>query len=171
MGRGDGSAQGLRRDRGCRTGLCAFMKPVDVITATDIARPRKVVAAYAADPDHVADWYANIERVTWQTERPLTIGTRLAFVAHFLCRTLSYTYEVIDFAPNERLVMATTEGPFPMETTYGWSDLPGQRTKMTLRNRGTPAGFAGLTAPVMAAAMQRANRKDLAALKTLLERQ
>ena len=67
------------------------MKPVDVITATDIARPRKVVAAYAADPDHVADWYANIERVTWQTERPLTIGTRLAFVAHFLCRTHLWT--------------------------------------------------------------------------------
>ena len=53
------------------------------------------------------------------------------FVARFLGRTLSYTYEVIDFVPNERLVMATTEGPFPMETTYGWSDLSGQRTHMT----------------------------------------
>jgi Polyketide cyclase / dehydrase and lipid transport len=147
------------------------MKPVDVTTATDIARPRGVVAAYAADPDHAADWYANIVRVTWQTERPLKIGTRLAFVARFLGRTLSYTYEVTDFVPNERLVMATTEGPFPMETTYAWSDLPGQRTHMTLRNRGTPSGFGGLTAPVMATAMQRANRKDLAALKTLLERQ
>ena len=42
---------------------------------------------------------------------------------------------------------------------------------MSLRNRGTPSGYAGLTAPVMAAAMKRANRKDLAALKTLLERQ
>jgi hypothetical protein len=105
------------------------------------------------------------------TEKPLTIGTSLAFVAHFLGRTLSYTYEVTDFVPDERLVMATTEGPFPMETTYIWSDLPGQRTHMTLRNRGTPTGFAGLTMPIMAAAMQRANRKDLAALKALLERQ
>jgi hypothetical protein len=58
-----------------------------------------------------------------------------------------------------------------METTYAWSDLPGQRTHMTLRNRRAPSGFAGLTAPVMAAAMQRANRKDLAALKIVLERQ
>ena len=41
---------------------------------------------------------------------------------------------------------------------------------MTLRNRGTPSGFASLTAPVMAAAMQRANRKDLALLKAMLER-
>lgn len=94
------------------------MKPVDITTAIAIARPRQVVAAYATDPDHAADWYANIERVTWQTEKPLKIGTRLAFVARFLGRTLSYTYEVIDFIPNQRLIMATTEGPFPMETTY-----------------------------------------------------
>jgi uncharacterized protein YndB with AHSA1/START domain len=146
------------------------MKPVDVTTATDIARPRQAVAAYAADPDHVRDWYANIDRVTWETEKPLAIGTRLAFVARFLGRTISYTYEVTDFVPGERLVMATAEGPFPMETTYTWTDLPDRNTRMTLRNRGTPSGFASLTAPVMMAAMQRANRKDLAALKALLER-
>jgi uncharacterized protein YndB with AHSA1/START domain len=147
------------------------MKPVDVTTAIDIARPRQVVAAYATEPDHAADWYANIERVTWQTNKPLKIGTRLAFVARFLGRTLSYTYEVIDFIPNERLIMAMTEGPFRMETTYAWSDLSDQRTHMTLRNRGIPSGFAGVTAPVMAPAMRRANRKDLVALKSLLERQ
>jgi hypothetical protein len=146
------------------------MRPVDVTTAIEIAQLRLVVAGYAADPDHAPDWYSNIERVTWQTERPLKIGTRLSFVARFLGRTLSYTYEVIDFIPNERLIMATSEGPFPMETTYVWSDLPDRRTHMTLRNRGTPSGFAGLSAPVMAAAMRRANRKDLAALKSLLER-
>jgi len=67
--------------------------------------------------------------------------------------------------------MATAEGPFPMETTYTWADLPDQKTHMTLRNRGTPSGFAGGAAPVMAAAVRRANRKDLAALKSLLERQ
>jgi hypothetical protein len=53
------------------------MKPVDVTTLIDIARPREVVASYVADPDHSPDWYANIERVTWQTEKPLTTGTRL----------------------------------------------------------------------------------------------
>jgi hypothetical protein len=41
---------------------------------------------------------------------------------------------------------------------------------MTLRNRGAPSGFARLAAPFMKAAMRRANRKDLARLKALLER-
>jgi hypothetical protein len=40
---------------------------------------------------------------------------------------------------------------------------------MTLRNRGEPAGFARIGAPAMAAAMRRANRKDLTRLKSLLE--
>jgi hypothetical protein len=40
---------------------------------------------------------------------------------------------------------------------------------MTLRNRGEPAGFARVGAPMMARAMRRANRKDLEQLKRLLE--
>jgi hypothetical protein len=40
---------------------------------------------------------------------------------------------------------------------------------MTLRNRGRPSGFSGLVAPFMAGAMRRANRKDLARLRALLE--
>jgi hypothetical protein len=40
---------------------------------------------------------------------------------------------------------------------------------MTLRNRGEPAGFAKLTAPMMARAIGRANSKDLQQLKAILE--
>jgi hypothetical protein len=68
----------------------------------------------------------------------------------------------------ERFVMSTAEGPFPMETTYTWEDA-GAGTRMTLRNRGEPAGFGKVTAPVMARAMRYANGKDLRRLKQLLE--
>ena len=40
---------------------------------------------------------------------------------------------------------------------------------MTLRNRGEPCGFSKVAAPLLAAAMRRANRNDLARLKRLLE--
>jgi hypothetical protein len=141
---------------------------VDVVTEIVIARPRADVAAYASDPANATEWYENIEAVEWRTPRPLAVGTRLAFVATFLGRRLEYTYEVRDLVPGERFVMSTAEGPFPMETTYTFEDASGG-TRMTLRNRGEPAGFARIGAPVMARAMRRANGQDLERLKTILE--
>ena len=40
---------------------------------------------------------------------------------------------------------------------------------MALRNRGEPSGFKAIAAPMMAQAVRRANTKDLARLKGLLE--
>jgi Polyketide cyclase / dehydrase and lipid transport len=143
--------------------------PVDVLTEIEIARPRADVAAYASDPDNATEWYQNIEAVEWQSPRPLGVGTQLSFVARFLGRRLAYTYEVVDHVRGERFVMRTAQGPFPMQTTYTWQDAGDGATRMTLRNRGEPAGFAKLSAPMVAAAMRRANRKDLERLKTTLE--
>ena len=143
--------------------------PVDVVTRMDIARPRHVVAEYASDPSNATAWYENIKRVEWKTTPPVSVGSRIAFVAHFLGRELAYTYEVQVLETHEKLVMRTEEGPFPMETTYVWEALPNGATRMTLRNRGEPAGFSKVAAPVMAMAMRRANKKDLARLRQILE--
>jgi hypothetical protein len=142
---------------------------VDVLTEIEIACPREQVAVFACDPDNATTWYVNIKSVVWQTPRPLAVGSRLAFVAQFLRRRLAYTYEVAELVAAERFVMRTADGPFPMETTYTFDDAGEGATRMTLRNRGEPAGFAKVTAPMMAAAMRRANRKDLERLKTTLE--
>lgn len=142
---------------------------VDVLTEVEIARPREEVAAYAADPANAPEWYENIRSAAWVTAPPLAVGSRLAFEAAFLGRRLAYTYEVAELVPGERLVMRTADGPFPMETAYAWEDAPGGGTRMTLRNRGEPAGFSKVAAPVLAAAMRRANRADLRRLKRLLE--
>jgi uncharacterized protein YndB with AHSA1/START domain len=141
---------------------------VDVVSEIEIARPRSEVAAYAGDPDRATEWYENIKAVDWETEPPVRTGSRIRFTATFMGRKLAYTYEVRELVPGERFVMATAEGPFPMETTYEWADVPAG-TRMTLRNRGEPSGFAGVAAPLMARAMQRANRKDLERLKAVLE--
>jgi uncharacterized protein YndB with AHSA1/START domain len=142
---------------------------LDVTTEIVIASPRQDVAAFAIDPDRIPLWYPNIRSIEWKSDPPLRVGTRLAFVAEFLRRRLEYTYEVVEHVPGERLVMRTSEGPFPMETTYTWRDAGDRRTAMTLRNRGTPGGFSRLVAPLLSLAMRRANAKDLALLKAILE--
>jgi uncharacterized membrane protein len=142
---------------------------VDVQVEVVIDRPVIEVAAFAGDPSNAPQWYANIASVAWQTTPPVSVGSRVDFVAHFLGRTLAYTYEVVELEPNSRLVMRTANGPFPMQTTYTWNEADVGGTRMTLRNRGTPAGFAKLTSPMMERAMRRATTKDLSKLKHLLE--
>ena len=142
---------------------------VDVVTESKIDRPCDEVAAYAANPSNAPAWYANIDSAEMQTSSPLRKGSRVRFVAHFLGRRLTYTYEIVEFLPGRRLVMRTSEGPFPMETTYTWDRLADGGTRMRLRNRGEPSGFSRAMAPLMTWAMRRANRKDLARLKALME--
>lgn len=141
---------------------------VDVEVATRLDRPVAEVSAYAGDPENAPSWYENIRAVRWRTPPPVAVGSRMDFVASFLGRRLEYTYEVVELVPGERLVMRTSQGPFPMQTTYTWGP-EGAGTRMTLRNTGEPSGFSRVAAPVMATAMRRAMTKDLANLKRILE--
>jgi hypothetical protein len=128
---------------------------VDVTTQVDVDRPRSEVAAFAADPDNATTWYTNIKSVRWETPKPVRIGTRVAFESRFLDRRLASTYEIREMQPGTRLVMSTDEGPFPMETTYSWHDTPSGGSHMTLRNRGEPAGFASIAAPLLRSILER----------------
>ncbi len=147
------------------------MAEVDVQTDIVIDRPCEDVAGFAADPDNVPRWYVNILSVEWKTDRPARLGSQIAFVARFLGRRLEYTYEIVEYVPGERLVMRTAEGPFPMETSYAWEAISQSASRMTLRNRGRPTGFSAIMAPFMSLMIRRANRKDLALLKQILEAQ
>ncbi len=142
---------------------------VDVRTEIEIDRPRSEVAEYASNPDNTRSWYGNIKSVEWNSDKPLAVGSRITFVAEFLGKRVDYIYEVRELEPGVRFVMGTREGHLPMETTYEWEDAPGGGTRMSLRNRGDPSGFSRLTAPLVARAMRRENRKDLGRLKAALE--
>jgi uncharacterized membrane protein len=142
---------------------------VDVRTEIEIERPRKDVAEYASNPGNALRWYEHIKDVEWNSAKPLAVGSRIVFAAQFLGKRLDYVYEVKALDPGERFVMATAEGPFPMETTYSWEDTADGGTKMSLRNRGQPQGFSRITAVFLKSAMRRANQKDLRRLKAILE--
>lgn len=80
---------------------------MNVSTDIFIQRPLAEVWKYAANPDNVPAWFANIRGVEWKTQPPLAEGSRVAFDAHFLGRRLAYTYEVVELLPGRRLRMRT----------------------------------------------------------------
>ena len=164
-------AEWLKAGQGLPGGPASYHRPVavDVETSIEIECPRSMVAAFVSNPDNATQWYVNIQSITWETTPPAVVGSRIAFVAQFLGRRITYTYEVQEIAPRERFVMSTAQGPFPMQTTYSWQDTESGGTRMTLRNSGEPSGFGKMAAPMMAAAMRKANQKDLARLKMILE--
>lgn len=142
---------------------------VDVQTEIIINCPIDKVSDYAANPDNAPEWYVNINSAVWQTQKPLAIGSRIAFKAQFLGKQLAYVYEIEEYEPGKLFVMRTADGPFPMETTYTWETV-GDSTRMILRNKGNPSGFSIVFAPIMSFMMQRANMKDLKKIKELLEK-
>ena len=142
---------------------------VNVLTSIEINAPLRKVVDYTCDPDNAPEWYYNIKSVTWKTAKPLQVGTRVAFTARFLSKKLSYTYEVTEWT-DQKFVMKTAEGPFPMETTYIFTAINAALTRMSLQNKGEPSGFSRLFTPFISMMMKQANKKDLKKLKSILER-
>lgn len=133
----------------------------DVLSAIEIDRPRSEVADYVSNPENASAWYENIKKVEWKSPKPLSAGSEIAFEAEFMEQTLDYTYQVTEYVPGQSLVMSSTSAPFPMETSYRFSDTPAGGTKVELRNAAHD--------PDMASAIEIENRKDLARLKSILE--
>jgi hypothetical protein len=63
-------------------------------------------------------------------------------------------------------VETVVDRPRDQVSRYAGADCA--RTRMTLRNRGEPAGFSRLVAPVLEQAVRRATRQELERLRKIL---
>ena len=83
---------------------------VDVTTSIVIKCPWNRVFEYASNPDNAPKWYVNIKSVQWLTPKPLKFGSKIKFKAQFLGKQLEYTYEIVEFKPESKMVMRTSQG-------------------------------------------------------------
>ena len=158
-----------RRVQAC-TIMGAVME-IDVVSEIEIAVSRERVAQFAADPANATSWRQIFEEAEPEHVGSPQVGYRVVFVSKVLAGKLIYTYQVVEHVPGERLVMRTEDGPFPVETTYAWQDAGDGATRMTLRTSAAPKKHTTkLSVRLMAKAMRKADAKDLAKLKAVLER-
>jgi len=142
---------------------------VDVTAEKSIARPRGEVAAFAMDPANDTRWILALDSARVLTDGEARPGMRVERVASFLGRRIEYVNEVTELEPGRRLAMRSVRAPFPMTVIYEFEDEPGGGTLARIRTHGDASGFYRVASPALAAAVRRGLRKDLAALKRLLE--
>ena len=144
---------------------------IDVSTEIDINCSKAKVAEYSANPDNAPKWYVNIKAAKWKTPKPLHVGSQIVFKAKFLGKLLVYIYEISEYAAEQKMVMKTIIGPFPMETIYTWKSIDGNITRMSLQSKGNPGGLSKLLTPLLSFAIKKANNKDLQRLKEIIEKE
>ena len=144
---------------------------IDVSTEIDINCSKAKVAEYSANPDNAPKWYVNIKAAKWKTPKPLQVGSQIVFKTKFLGKLLVYIYEISEYAAEQKMVMKTIIGPFPMETIYTWKSIDGNITRMSLQSKGNPGGLSKLLTPLLSFAIKKANNKDLQRLKEIIEKE
>jgi uncharacterized protein YndB with AHSA1/START domain len=139
----------------------------DVVSSVLIPRSPAEVFAFVTDPGRDLTWTSGLLEVHPLTEGPLRRGSRLERVSKFLSRRLTYTIEIQEVVPDERIEMVTTAAPFPIQVTYLLQPEEGG-TRFSIRNRGEPQGFFALTGPLLAAAVRRQVQLDVETLRDVM---
>lgn len=143
---------------------------VNIQTIIEINKPVDLVSTYTANPDNAPEWCEKIKSTSHLTPLPIEVGSKFELVRYSLRRKVKFIYEVIEFIPNNILILQTKQGPFPMETTYSWEKVSENRTKMILTNTANPKGLGRLFAPFLTNRISKENVKDLKKLRRILEK-
>lgn len=142
---------------------------LDVTAETRIARARMDVAAYVTDNRNDAIWIGGISESELLGEPPIRVGSRVRRVASFAGKRIDYVNEVERLDPLELLEMRSVKSPFPMRVTYRFAD-DGGATSVSIRVQGDPGAVYRAAGPLMRWKVRRSISRDLATLKSIMER-
>ena len=142
---------------------------IKVQTEIIINKPIKEVSSFSADPNNEINWYKNLISIQWKTSKPIQLNSKIAYKSKFLGRLLSYTFEVVFYEEQKRIMMKSKEGPFLMTTIYTWSSIDENTTLMKIENQGNPNGFFHLIKPLMPFLVRKSSNESLKKLKEILE--
>jgi hypothetical protein len=153
-----------------------------------IGRPRDEVARFAMDPANDTRWILALDsarvlpdgaerrgaggdaRAGAERGGEVGVGTRVERLASFLGRRIEYVNEIEEYDPPRRLAMRSVKAPFPMTVVYEFEDAGDGATLARIRAGGDASGFYSVAGPLLNQMVRRGIRRDLEALKALMER-
>jgi uncharacterized protein YndB with AHSA1/START domain len=143
---------------------------IEFTVEVHIARPPADVFAVAGDPARLPEW----QPLVVATERlnggsgPLREGARIRETREVRGRRVEQVVEVATYDPPRRFDLRIVEGPFPVHGDFLFEPSAGG-TRVRLRAHGGLPGAKRLLEPAFALLGRREMRRQLAALKAVVE--
>lgn len=147
---------------------------MEVTESVEINRPPSEVFAYLADMANNPVWQRGQQWCAWTSDPPLDVGSTYDQVASFLGRTITSSFEVVEFEPGRRIRVKTIGGTMPIDVTRTVTPaVNGSGSLVSAIVRGEPAGALGvmtnIAAPLMRILVRNSVRGDYQRLKEILE--
>jgi carbon monoxide dehydrogenase subunit G len=147
---------------------------MEVTASVEINRPPAEVFSYLADMANNPVWQRGQQWCAWTSEPPLDVGSTYDQVASFLGKTITSSFEVVEFEPGRRIRIKSTGGTMPIDVTREVAPAAsGTGSTVSAIVRGEPAGVLGvmtnIAAPLMRIMVRNSVRSDYGRLKEILE--
>ncbi len=130
--------------------------------------PLATVFALVADLRRAPEWQGSIEQVAVEGEGDVGVGTRGREVRRFGGRRTEGRFEVVEYAPDERLAISSSGGGVDGAARFDFSERDGGTT-VRLRVELTIGGPLRFFAGAARGRIEREVRDDLERLKRLAE--
>lgn len=113
-------------------------------------------------------WQSGMDSCRIITEGPLRVGTQYEQEAHFLGKTITSRFEVVEYEPDQRIKAKSIESTFPI--TFERSVRgDAARSLVEARVQGDPKGVFRLATPLLRWMVNRSIQADYRELKRILE--
>ena len=137
---------------------------------TEIARPVGEVFAYLADVENETQWQPDLVEARLTSPGPVAVGAQGRDVRKFMGREVVTTWEVTEFEPDQRMTFKVITGPMPFSGSLVF-EPDGNGTRLVYLVQAETSGISKLFDPLVSRVVSGQGRKQMAALKRVLEEQ
>lgn len=143
---------------------------IEATAQINIAQPLHLVFEYTIHPNHAKDWYENVKESNC-VDNMLQVGSKANLLTNIMGKDFDFSYVIDVLIPNEKLVMKTQSGPFPMESEYTFQSINENETSVTITNRAQPKGVPVFLVSMVKGKVQKTIEESVQNLKKILENQ
>ena len=135
-----------------------------------INKPVDPVFDYVTNFDNLTKWYTNILESVKTSEKSKGIGTTYKGVIKAMGMKMDWTSRVTDFEENTRVDKTITSGKITIYEKLLFDETDGGNTEFNLIQEYRCGGFYRLISPILVLSMHSTMKKNLAKLKSILEK-